>query len=340
MLNFNQSFIHSTLRRWNIVITHAYTSLLVMHQYKIQCRVEALAQIDMVLAVETSAFSLDGIHFSHWDSDFLRESNFWFAEGIFEAEYINDAMACFKGKMAKLIPQIAFISQCYIEFACQPFLVKRVDKDFSFVRYVREDDAVGLVFGKNEKKALKILLDNADIPEAFYSYWNDAVNSIGYSAKLLLLCAALDALGKCGLSRDDKQYKPKFYRKIKDILGPALKKDIWGTKDDPESGLRQRLVHGDYLGQEDVEQDYVELVHEKVIEYFNKSIFGETLLEENVVDPQRNFFGNKKDYQKFIKSKNHETLNLKEVLEELDEKGINGIEKFEWVDDVGLTANY
>ena len=310
------------------------------YQYEFQCRVEALAHIDMISSHETSGFLSDGIYFSHWYREPFRSNNFWLAKVTVNASDKDGAIDCFNEKMAKRIPRIAFISQCYIEFACQPFLVKRVDKDFAFVRYVREDDAIGLMFGENEGKALKILLKNAEIPEAFYSYWNDAINSIGYSAKLLLLCAALDALGKCGLCRDDRQYQSKFYGKIEHILGPELKKDVWGTKDDPKSGLRQRLVHGDYLGQEDVERDYVELVHKKIVNYFNESIFGETLLEENVVDPQRNIFGNKKGYQNFIKSKNHETINLKEVLEELDQKEINGIEKYEWVDDASLVEGY
>jgi hypothetical protein len=34
------------------------------------------------------------------------------------------------------------------------------------------------MFGDNEKKALEVLLIDKEIPEAFYSYWNDAVNDL------------------------------------------------------------------------------------------------------------------------------------------------------------------
>ncbi len=215
-----------------------------------------------------------------------------------------------------------------------------MDKDFAFVRYVCEDEAVGLMFGEKEEKALVILLKNNEIPKAFYSYWNDAVNTIGYSSKLLLLCSALDALGKVGLSRGDKKYKEKFYKKIEVVIGQELKEKLWGTKQDPNSGLRQRLVHGDYLVQDDVERNYVELVQEKIVKYFNESIFKETLLAEDVVEPQRHILGNKKAYQNFIKPSKNKPVDLQEILSALNEDGIEKLEEYEWVDDEELTANY
>jgi len=235
------------------------------YQYEIQCRVEALAQFEMKSNSEASSFISDRIHFSHWGKGLLRGDNFWLAKVIVKAGNKNEAMGCFNKAMARLIPQIAFISQCYIEFASQPFLMKRFDKNFAFFRYVQESEGIGLMFGEREKKALEILLIAKEVPGAFYSYWNDAVNTFGYSSKLLLLCAALDALGKADLSRGDRKYKEKFYQKIEEIIGPELKKDLWGTKEDPNSGLRQRLVHGDYLGQDDVEKNYVELLHKRII---------------------------------------------------------------------------
>lgn len=310
------------------------------HQYEIQCRVETLAQISMDSTLETSAFSSDGIHFSHWGSNFLKESNFWLAKGIFEARNINDAIACLNRKMARLIPEIALISQCYVEFACQPFLVKRLDKNFAFVRYVKNSESVGLMFGDKEKMALERLSADGGIPEAFYSYWNDAVNTPGYSSKLLLVCAALDAMGKAGLSREDKKYKEKFYQKIEEIIGPELKKDLWGTKEDPKSGLRQRLVHGDYLVQDDVEMNYVELVHKRIVEYFNEFIFKKNLLEEDVVDPQRHVWGNKEGYGNYIRAKENNSLDLKEALSDLERNGIDNLVDYEWVDNAILVENY
>ncbi|WP_342347072.1 hypothetical protein [uncultured Nitrospira sp.] len=310
------------------------------YQYEIQSRVEALAQIAMTFNSETSSFLLDEIYFSLWDRGPFNGSNFWLAKVIVKAGNKNEAFDCFNKKMARVIPQIAFISQCYTEFACQPFLVKRLDKSFAFFRYVQESEGVGLMFGDREKKALEILLIDKVIPGAFYSYWNDAVNTFGYSSKILLLCAALDALGKAGLSREDKKYKEKFYQKIEEIIGLELKQDLWGTKVDPNSGLRQRLVHGDYLGQDDVEKNYADLLHKRIIKYFNETILKEKLLEEDVVDPLRNILGHKEAYQNYIRSKGNKSLDLREVLSELEKVGINYLEDYEWMDNTKLTENY
>lgn len=123
-------------------------------------------------------------------------------------------------------------------------------------------------FGDQEKKALEILLMDREISEAFYFYWNDAVNTNWYSSKLLLMCAALEAVAKVGLSdeermKDRKAYNRKFYQKIKNILGEdqKLMENLYGTSKDYNSGLRQRLVHGEYFSRVDSEKDYVDLVH-------------------------------------------------------------------------------
>jgi len=42
----------------------------------------------------------------------------------------------------------------------------------------------------------------------------------------------------------------------------------------------------------------------------------------------------------FIKSSKNKTLDLKEVLSELNKKGIEELEEYEWVDDEELTENY
>jgi len=304
-------------------------------RYEIQHRIETLSHISMV---DNTEFSFQEIFFDNWD--FLGASNFWLARGIIEASNLDEAINYFNKKLLKLIPPIAFISQCYTEFRSQSFLVKRKDKDFAFIRFIRDSGGVALSFGDEERKALESLVENNKMPKEFYRYWNDGVNSIGYSSKLLLLCAALEAIAKVGLSKDDRKYKEKFYQKIEDILGVDLKKDLWGTQENPNSGLRQRLVHGEYLSRCDVQHDYVDLVHKKIIEYFNKSILKEKLLSEDVIDPQRHIWGNMECYENFIRATGNKPLGLKEVLAELDEKGINDLQGYEFVDDATLKANY
>ena len=310
------------------------------YQYEIQCRIETLANIAVSSNAETLSFLSDEILFSHWDRDPLSNSHFWLAKVNVKAGSKDNAISSFNNKMARQIPQIAFISQCYIEFACQPFLVKRFDKNFAYFRYVRESEAVGLMFGDTEKQALDALIINTEIPESFYFYWNDAINTHGYSSKILLLCAALDAMGKVGLSREDRKYKEKFYRTIEEIIGPELMKVLWGTKQNPNSGLRQRLVHGEYFGQDDFEMNYVDCLHKSIIRYFNESILKQNLLDENVVAPQRHIRGSLEAYQNYIGSKEGNSLELRELVAEIDENGINNLIHYEWVDNAMLYKDY
>ncbi len=314
------------------------------YKYEIQHRIETFAKISMAHSCESSFFSFDEICFSAWGGDFsfltTAEQNFWLAKGTVEASSLKDAMAIFDDILLKLVPMISFSSQCYTEYRSQPFLVKREDRAFAYFRYVRDSECVGLIFGEEEGKALETLAGNFNIPREFYRYWNDAVNSVGYSSKLLLFCAALDALAKGELSNDDKKYKEKFYQKIEDILGTDLKKDLWGTKKDPNSGLRQRLVHGEYLSRCDVQPDYVELVHNRIIQYFNNSILKENLLSEDIIDPQRHKWGNKEKYENFIKAIENKTLGLENILSELEKSGIGNLNDYEWVDDATQTADY
>jgi hypothetical protein len=237
------------------------------------------------------------------------------------------------------------ISQCYIEFASQPFLVKRFDINFAYFRYVRESEAVGLMFGDTEKQALDKLIINAEIPEAFYSYWNDAINTHGYSSKILLLCAALDAMAKVGLSKDDRNYKDKFYKKIEEIIGPDLKKEFYGTSwKDSNSGLRQRLVHGEYFSRGDSDKDFVDLVHQKIIQYFNEAILKEELLAEGVVDPQRHISGDKEGDEifggRFIKPVGERIFDLKKVLSEADINDSGELESYEYIYDGAIPNDY
>ena len=80
------------------------------------------------------------------------------------------------------------------------------------------------------------------IPEKFYCYWNDVVNAVGYTPKLLLMCAAIGCLTRIRLGKKD-------WEKVVQVLGRELKEDLYGTEEDSSTGLRHRLAHGEYLGQ-------------------------------------------------------------------------------------------
>jgi len=309
-----------------------------MKKYKIEHKILSLAHCAVMSDEKKPAsFNAEGIEFTHWNFNYRDGwlENAWIASSYIEASDFIQAINFFRKKLTRIIPRISLISQSYIEFVLEPFLVLETSKDFAFLKYIEDKEACGLMFMEKEEKALKNLLDNKDVPEEFYFYWNDAVNSVGYSAKLLLMFSAIESIVK--------KHNKKDWDLVNKILGKDLVEELFGTKEEPNSGLRHRLVHGEYFSNVDNGKNYLDIIHKKVIGYFNKEIFFETLISEEVVQPQRHFFGNKEEGNLFIRNKNcTNDINLKELLEDFNQNKnvIHKLANYEYVFDKTLTANY
>jgi len=258
-------------------------------------------------------FSIGDITFEHWDFN-IRDGWLeiaWLAKGEITSSSFLKAINSFRGKLWKIVPRIALISQSYIEYHFEPFIVSKKDSDKVFFHYARDRKSGGLMFMEKEKQALDELLVSAKVPDEFYYYWNDAVNTFGYSAKLLLMFSALEALAK-------KRDKGKFQKPINlytYILGKRLANKIFTQT----VGLRHRLVHGEYLSpKQDGKKNYLDLIHKKVISFFNKKILSKPLLSEDVVNPQRHFYGGKSEWHRFVKRVDNGTnFELKNLLGEV-----------------------
>lgn len=303
--------------------------------YEIQHRIETLAQsVGPVDDLGAPFLSMD-IQFSHWDFNFSEgwKGHYWLAKGTVDAPNCNDGYEKFHGKMAKIVPRIALLSQCYTDWLVQPFLILRSDAEIALFRFTRDRGATGLMFTGELQQALTSLLENSQIPEEFFYYWNDAVNSTGYSSKLVLMFSAIEALVK-------KPDGGKDFAKLESILGSELKTALWGTKGSSSGGLRHRLIHGEYFNPDDSGKDYLNLVHKKIIAYFNNAILGKKLINENVVSPQRHPFGNKEESTFFIRARGSKTTNLKDVLADAQKKDFYQMENYEIVHDKALTENY
>lgn len=237
--------------------------------------------------------------------------------------------------MSRIIPRISLIGQTYIDYLLEPFLIHRLDSEIAFLRFTIDSKVVGLMFMEENEEALKILLNNKDIPDSFFYYWNDATNANGYSPKLLLMFSAIESLARV---RDKSLYKAPIDYYIH-ILGESLAMKIF----EPKKGIRNRLVHGEYFDSIDTEENYFEQVHKKIINFFNSSILNNKLLNENVVHPQRHPFGNKSGSNMFIKSKESNTeCTLKHVLNSVLEKEHTRLDpdKYEHVFDKKLDTTY
>jgi hypothetical protein len=294
--------------------------------YTIQQRIHTLSHNAVIEDGRLASFSVSDIRFSHWDEQLTGgwKEAYWIATFSTDAANFQEAYITFRKKMGRIVPRIAFVSQCYVESALQPLMILKDGSDIAFFKYAKEIKGVGLMFREPEVKALKNLLENNQIPEAFFLYWNDAVNTLGYSSKLLVMFSAIEALFK---GTDKKQ----FYKLVGKILGPELLKQLYGTKERPDIGLRQRLVHGEYLQPDDTNTNYVDSIHKAMIRHFNDEIFSATLLHVDVKNPQRHIFGNTEHANVFVRAKKGTQLTLKEICSDSSENDLYELQSFELV---------
>jgi hypothetical protein len=174
------------------------------------------------------------------------------------------------------------------------------------------------MFRRNELKALELLLKKDSIPVEFFLYWNDAVNTIGYSAKLLIMFFALEALvkHKMGLLWSNPHLRNSYREKI---IGKRLLEKFYAPGHSVD-GLRNRLNHGEYLSGDDVKKNYVDIMHKRIIRYFNNRVLRKKLINADVKNPQRHILPQKRSESRgFVRRKRGvKVLNLKGLLKSMD----------------------
>lgn len=286
-----------------------------MPRYLIQKRIHSLLEYAVYEEGGLTSFTRNDIRFSPWDPDIATawQSRFWLAESDIESIDFNGAWKIFHQSLEKVTSRIAFVGQAYYVHLAQPFLIHKNDSGIAWFRHSIEREAVPLMFDAQELGSLDVLLSHGDIPESFYLYWNDAINAFGYSSKLVLMFAALEVLFQRASRTADE-----FYAEIETFFGAELKRDLYGTREDRgRSGLRQRLVHGDYLSESDT-KNYVLMIHQHIVRHFNSGVLRERPINENIVGPQRHPYGNMDWWEGFIQPEVHAPLRLKPVLEAFD----------------------
>lgn len=251
-----------------------------MNTYTIQHRLHTLSQPYINIGEGNPSFELNGFKFSQWDFNWAEghKTQYWLIESQIKSEDFRTAFEAFRININAVIPKISMLSQCYAEHLNEPYIIHKNDSDIAFFRYTKKSNGVPLAFDGDNFKALEKLQNRQDIHDEFYYYWNDMLNVTGYSAKLLLLCSALEALAKSSINQCGNKYD--F---LASILGLELKDKIWEQK----KGIRHRLMHGEYFSEiTDKGSDYLGQAYTKIIEYFNNKILVENLIR-NVTSPQR-----------------------------------------------------
>jgi len=296
-------------------------------RYVLEQRIHTLSQLMIEGDAGRFAFMIEDVSFSQWPASIANpwEHQYWLSKAEIEAGDYVSAWRNFRRKLIRIVPRLSVVCQCYIEFLGQPILITRADRDIGFIHWVREDEPVGLSFMEQEREATKLLLQNETIPEEFFYYWNDAINSMGYASKLLLMMAAVETLVKVPTERGRPQ---KDFEKMVLILGADLKEALWGEEGNSSYALRHRLAHGDYFAPGDIDQDYLSLLHRRVMTFLNQEILGEDLLENGIVNPQRHLLGNRTQAHAFLKPLTRAALNLPDVMSEAVDD-IDGLSSYE-----------
>ena len=298
-----------------------------MNNYIIQHRLHTLAQSYVDLRHKHASFTFENVNFSHWDFNFAdgHKTAYWLLEEKINAKNFNAAISQFNKKIIIIISQISFLSQCYSEYLNEPYLVCKEGSDIAFFRYTKRTTGVPLAFDENSLKGLQVLYDKKEINDEFFYYWNDMLNVTGYSAKLLLMCSALEALAKSPLNTHGKKGKFMF---LAEILGEELKNKIWQQN----KGIRHRLTHGEYFDENTDKENYLKEVYGRVIGYFNDTVFKENFIR-HVTNPQRHPDGNKEGGHYFLKRDEHSPeFHLKNLVEGCDEGFAECLEQFDLMD--------
>jgi len=304
------------------------------NSYRIEWQIETISKNAILKGDKSIGFDLDGIHFEHWDFN-LNDAwvgNRWIATSNIEEQNFKKAVNVFYHKLGGIIPIISFVSQCYVDFVNQPYLVIKKEADLAYFRNTNERRDSGLMFCEKELKALELLFAKKSVPEEFFLYWNDAVNTIGYSAKLLIMFSALEALvkHKMGTSWSQSNLRNDYREKI---IGKKLL-EIFYAPGHPNDGLRNRLNHGEYLSGKDIDKNYVHLMHKKILRYFNNKVIKKNLITVDIKNPQRHILPRKRSESKgLIKCKlGPDCITLKELLASIDQKNnLLDQKKYEYV---------
>jgi hypothetical protein len=91
-------------------------------QQKIRTLIENAVSKD---GYQNCGFDAGDVSFSQWD-----------AEAQIESGHYSEAYFSFQQRLRKLVPKISFVGQCTIESRTQPFLIRRLDSNVAFVRFI------------------------------------------------------------------------------------------------------------------------------------------------------------------------------------------------------------
>jgi len=137
---------------------------------------------------------MDGIYFSHWNQVFRHGGrDFWIAETTVQATDYVQAFHVGWRPLQRICSRLALVTQTYLDVGFESYLIAKEGAGEGFFRFIGDGPVVGLMLREHGLAALRLLLTDSSAPEEFYYYWHDAVNAVGYAAKILLMLSGVEA---------------------------------------------------------------------------------------------------------------------------------------------------
>lgn len=258
-------------------------------------------------------FSYKGFDFTSYDKEWWK-GNAWVASRKVKCKNGGEARFTFLNELLPLIDRFSVISQCTFRFIANTYFIYKLTNNPEkrlFIHYVRSVRPTGLHFGEKEIQQLNKLDKVPNKGGLFFIL--EAANATTYYTRLTMLIMAVEGLA--GEIRDKGQIRTD-HESIKKILG----RELWGRLYTYGIGLRNKLFHGnitDHAAYEKIADE----IYKRIVQYLKNEFKVE--VEENVVQPQRGFYGNFETADMFLGFKSEPTLELKTIEEAVDEKKSN-----------------
>ncbi len=273
-----------------------------MNDYLINYKIATVAEL-------IQGFSSGGYDFSPYTKKWWN-CNAWVASKVIGANSAGEARYKFMKDLIPEVQKFSVVSQCAFRLIANSYFIYRKTNNpdkVIFVYYVRDVGHTGLHFDTQEIEQLP-KFDSIPNMNSLY-YIMEAANAGTFYTRLSMLLAAAEGFaGEISGNGQVRTDQPA----LKAILGVELYDKLYpyGT------GLRHKLVHGNIQNHQ-LFDGLADAVYDKLTQYL-KSQF-DIQLEENVVHPQRNFYGNFQYASTFEKLKDDSFLDLKTIEDAFDE---------------------
>lgn len=262
-----------------------------MNTYLIEHKIRTLSNLSVGLddsGRQEPMMIIDDYIFEQWDFNFGDGwiGDAWVVSKSVTATTFLEAIKKFRNNLDLIIQKVGFVSQCYMDFYGESFLILKEndnDEKIFLYRHFIEVDGIGLHFGMDELGSYEQLKSFEFV--GVFRFLQESRNVVGFIPKLVLLFSALEAMCdriECVNDRGETYFKYNTDT-MKEILGNNLFDILFGT-----GGIRHKLDHGEFVVFSD---NLVEKIYTKIVEYFNKKC--DTDISLDVTHPQRNFYGNK-----------------------------------------------